>query len=68
MFSTAITRKPGKNFSKGITTAEFRRAQLSTHASTTHAYIETLKEFGLRVIELEPLPITQMPTLWRMLL
>jgi dimethylargininase len=58
MFSTAITRKPGENFAQGITTAEVALGKpsyarmLAQHA----AYIEALKEVGLRVIELEALP------------
>ena len=56
MFSTAITRNPGKNFAQGITTANLGESSYPGMLAQHAAYIETLKGVGLRVIELEPLP------------
>ncbi len=56
MFNTAITRKPGKNFAQGITTANLGEPSYPGMLSQHNAYIEALKEVGLRVIELEVLP------------
>lgn len=56
MFSTAITRKPGKNFTQGITTANLGKPSYPDMLAQHNAYIEALKKVSLRVIELEPLP------------
>lgn len=61
MFSTAITRKPGKNFAQGITTVNFAATNLELPSypralEQYAAYIATLKQLGLNVIELEALP------------
>jgi dimethylargininase len=56
MFSTAITRKPGKNFAKGITTANLGTPSYPGILAQHSAYIKALKKVGLQVIELDPLP------------
>ena len=56
MFSTAITRKPGKNFAEGITTANLGKPSHTAIMAQHNAYVETLKKVGLQVIELDPLP------------
>jgi dimethylargininase len=56
MFSTAITRKPGKNFTEGITTANLGIPSYPGILAQHGAYVETLKKVGLQVIELDPLP------------
>ena len=56
MFSTAITRKPGKNFVQGITTTNLGKPSYPDMLAQHNAYIEVLKKVGLHVIELEPLP------------
>ena len=56
MFSTAITRKPGENFSEGITTANLGKASYALMMEQHNAYVETLQKVGLQVIELDPLP------------
>ena len=55
MFSTAITRKPGKNFFQGITKANLGEPSYPDMLVQHNAYIEALKKVGLRVIELESL-------------
>jgi dimethylargininase len=56
MFSTAITRKPGKNFAQGIRTADLGASSYTMMLEQHAAYVKTLKQLGLSVIELEPLP------------
>jgi dimethylargininase len=56
MFSTAITRKPGENFARGITTADLGIPSYPGIMAQHSAYVETLKKVGLQVIELDPLP------------
>ena len=56
MFSTAVTRKPGKNFSQGITTSKLGKPNYVRMLDQYAAYIETLKQMGLDIIELEFLP------------
>lgn len=56
MFSTAVTRKPGKNFSQGITTSKLGKPNYVRMLDQYAAYIETLKQMGLDIIELEALP------------
>ena len=55
MLTTAITRKPGKNFAQGITTANFGEPSYTRILEQHATYIETLKDLGLHVIELVPL-------------
>jgi dimethylargininase len=56
MFSTAITRKPGRNFAEGITTSDLDEPDFDKLISQHTAYIKTLQDLGLTVIELERLP------------
>jgi dimethylargininase len=56
MFSTAITRKPGENFAQGITTANLGIPSYPQMLEQHTAYIETLQQIGVKVIELEVLP------------
>jgi len=56
MFSTAITRKPGKNFAQGITTSKLGKPNYFRMQEQYTAYIEALVQIGLDVIELEALP------------
>ena len=56
MFTTAITRQPGENFARGITTADLGTPNYSRILEQHAAYIATLQDLGLNVIELEPLP------------
>jgi dimethylargininase len=55
MFSTAITRKPGENLVQGITTAKLGAPSYSRILEQHAAYVETLKQIGLNVIELDAL-------------
>ena len=52
----AITRRPGKNFDKGLTTSSLGRPDYELVLKQHEAYVKTLKVVGLKVIELEPLP------------
>jgi len=56
MFTHAITRKPGVNFSRGITTAENESHSYELIVDQHAAYLETLRSFGLEVIVLDSLP------------
>lgn len=56
MFSTAITRKPGENFAQGITTANLGVPSYFRMLEQHSAYINALRQTGLSVVELEPLP------------
>jgi dimethylargininase len=56
MFTHAITRKPGANFSRGITTAKNASHSYELIVSQHAAYLETLRSFGLEVIVLNSLP------------
>ena len=56
MFTHAITRKPGANFSRGITTAKNASHSYELIVSQHGAYLETLRSFGLEVIVLNSLP------------
>jgi dimethylargininase len=56
MFKTAITRKPGKNFYQGITTANFGEPSYQRILEQHADYVEILKKLGLQVIELAVLP------------
>ncbi len=55
MFSIAITRKPGDNFSQGITTSDLGAPGFALILAQHAAYIETLRQLGLSVIELDSL-------------
>ena len=57
MFTHAIARKPGSNFSQGITTAENEGPpSYETLIRQHEAYIATLKSIGLSVVLLDALP------------
>jgi dimethylargininase len=56
MFTHAITRKIGANFSQGITTAKNESHSYDLIVSQHEAYRETLRSFGLEVIVLNSLP------------
>ncbi|MCB0111584.1 MAG: hypothetical protein KDE53_36930 [Caldilineaceae bacterium] len=55
-FTHAIVRKPGLNFADGITTAALGTPDYATVLDQHAAYISTLQQLGLTVIELDPLP------------
>jgi dimethylargininase len=54
-FTHAITRLPGENFSQGITSASLGVPNYDSVLEQHAAYIETLKQIGLSVIELDAL-------------
>lgn len=51
----AITRKPGKNFAQGLTTANPRPSNYQLVLQQHLSYVETLKSIGLKIIELDAL-------------
>ena len=55
-FTVAITRKPGENFAKGLTTAKLGKPNYELAFEQHAAYVDALKDTGLRVIELDPQP------------
>ena len=58
MYKKAITRKPNKEFAKGITTSELGKPDFNLMLEQHKAYIEILKSLGIKVIEkhkLDPL-------------
>jgi len=55
MYKKAITRKPCKKFSSGLTTSNLGKPDFSLMLKQHSVYIETLKNLGLRVVELETL-------------
>ena len=56
MFKHAITRKPGKNFDEGLTTADLGKPEYDCIIVQHEAYVNTLRDLGLEVIVLDPLP------------
>ncbi|UCH20754.1 MAG: amidinotransferase [Deltaproteobacteria bacterium] len=56
MFAHAVTRKPGKNFARGITTATTETPSYDLIIRQHETYTETLRSIGLEVIVLDPLP------------
>lgn len=52
-FTTAITRKPGKNFAQGLTASDPGAPDYEIILQQHNAYIDTLKSFGLEVIVLD---------------
>ncbi len=57
MFTHAITRKPSKNFARGLTTtAGSEPADYGLMLEQHEAYLEALSAAGLEVIVLDPLP------------
>jgi len=55
-FTYAITRRPGKNFAQGLTTANIGLPSYALILQQHRSYVETLKSIGLEVIELEAQP------------
>jgi dimethylargininase len=55
MFTRAITRKPGPNFSQGITTSDLGPTNYEMMIRQHEAYVETLLSLGLDVIQLKEL-------------
>jgi len=55
MFKTAICRQPGLNFCHGITTVQGGKPDYAVMMAQHEAYVEALKQLGLRVQVLEPL-------------
>ena len=52
-FTTAITRKPGKNFAEGLTTSNLGMPDYDVVLKQHTHYIDTLKSIGLEVIVLD---------------
>lgn len=55
MFSTAIVRRPGPDFARGLTTASLGTPDFEVMAGQHAAYVSALKRLGLEVVELPPL-------------
>jgi dimethylargininase len=55
-FTYAISRIPAKTFDRGMTTANLGAPNYKTVLKQHHAYVQTLKSIGLKVVELDPLP------------
>jgi dimethylargininase len=55
-FTYAITRRPGKNFAQGLTTADTGPPSYALILQQHRSYVETLKSIGLKIIEFEALP------------
>jgi len=55
MYSYAITRKPCKFFTAGITSSNLGKPDYSLMLQQHHAYVDTLNNLGLQVTELEAL-------------
>ena len=56
LFRHAIIRQPGDNFAQGITTSNLGVPSYQQMLEQHTAYIESLKQIGLSIIELEVLP------------
>lgn len=54
-FTHAIVRKPGPNFADGITTAGLGKPDYALVCEQHAAYVATLQQLGLTIVELEPL-------------
>ena len=55
MYTKAITRKPCKNFSAGLTTSNLGKPDYQLMLQQHSTYVETLKNLGMYVIELDTL-------------
>jgi len=55
-FTRAVTRKPGKDFTRGITTSNLGRPSYQLILKQHEAYVATLKSIGLDVIVLDSQP------------
>jgi dimethylargininase len=56
MYTHAITRKPGKNFGDGITTANLRSPSYDLVVDQHKVYVAALRSAGMEVIVLDALP------------
>lgn len=56
-FKTAITRKPAKNFARGLTTSNLGSPDYDLISTQHDAYVEALRSIGLDVIELAEEPV-----------
>ncbi|MGD9079889.1 MAG: arginine deiminase family protein [Desulfobacterales bacterium] len=56
MFAYALTRKPGRNFSQGLTTSNLGPPNYELILKQHASYVDALKTIGVDVIELDPLP------------
>ncbi|MEZ4620580.1 MAG: arginine deiminase family protein [Caldilineaceae bacterium] len=54
-FTHAIVRKPGPNFADGITTADLGKPDYKLVCQQHAAYVATLQQLSITVVELEPL-------------
>jgi dimethylargininase len=55
-FTYAITRRPGKNFAQGLTTANLGKPNYELILQQYALYVETLRSIGLKIIELDAQP------------
>ena len=56
MFAFALTRKPGRNFIQGLTTANLGPPDYELILKQHACYVDALKTIGIEVIELGPQP------------
>lgn len=56
MFAYALTRKPGRNFFQGLTTANLGPPNYEVIIKQHTSYVDALKTIGVIVIELDPQP------------
>lgn len=56
MFTHAIVRTPGPDAADGLTTAHLGRPDIALLLQQHAAYVATLRELGLQITQLEPLP------------
>jgi dimethylargininase len=56
MFGYALTRKPGRNVFRGLTTANLGPPNYAIIIKQHASYVEALKTIGVTVIELDPQP------------
>jgi hypothetical protein len=63
--TNAITRKPGKNFAEGLTTAKLGQPDYQLILKQHAAYVEALKVIGLEVVSSIPSRIIRMRILWK---
>ena len=56
MFAYALTRKPGRNFFQGLTTANLGPPNYEVIIKQHASYVDALKTSGVIVIELDPQP------------
>ena len=56
MFAYALTRKPGRNFCQGLTTAKLGPPNYDLILKQHASYVGALKTIGVDVIEVDPLP------------